>query len=385
MFGKKGKQSPKTTPVEQEEDGTALKTGTPINGVAGGRGKAKASKKKLVWGGLAVFVVVIMIANKVMVNKHPDEGSATHQGSALPSMAGSHKSPAHHGPSALTVPPAPTTGALMAAPPTNPQPAPVSVSVQAVQNLLSAASNGTATVVQVWPGPGKLEGVIYADANQEQGVAWVDMAQHLVLIGTLIGANGKNYNDAADFGLAATPRQESAGDPAVASTASAPKSTLMRLKEGGSGFIVGTQGPLITAYIDPNSETSHRLYDSLELASDNGKVRTRYVLVALKDKGSLEKAEQILSAPSPAKVLSEDEHLGKVRANQDWAGGIKGVQGSLYMAQEVNGNTALLAAAGYIGDPVIVWCNKAGKAQVATNEGAVGDLSAIISSAGKCH
>jgi hypothetical protein len=210
----------------------------------------------------------------------------------------------------------------------------------------------------------------------------------LVLIGRWLAQTAKNYNTTATFGMAA--HQPITGHvtalaSSVSATTDTAKNTLMQLKNGGQGILVGSTGPVITAYIDPNSQTSHRLYDALESAVDAGKVRARYVLVALKNQGSIKKSEEILSAPSPEKVLSQDERLGKVGASGTWSGGISGIRGSLYMAQEVNSNTALLAAAGYIGDPVVIWCDKAGKAQVATNDGAVGDMDAILSAAGNCR
>ncbi|MBE7562212.1 hypothetical protein H7F10_04405 [Acidithiobacillus sp. HP-6] len=372
---------------------------TPISGIAGGSSKVKASKKKLIWGGLAVFVVAIMIANKVMVPKHPDDGvkasaqTTSAQNAALPTMHISmHPAQPPKAPQNAALPAAPANGALMAMKPlptaTAQEPATNAVPIQAIQNILGAASNGTATVVQVWQGPGNLMGVIYKDADQEEGVAWVNVQNKLVLIGTLVGANGINYNTTATFGMAAhQPITGHVTAPAssVSATTDTSKNTLMQLKNGGQGILVGSTGPVITAYIDPNSQTSHRLYDALETAVDTGKVRARYVLVALKNQGSIKKAEEILSAPSPEKVLSQDERLGKKRANGSWSGGIPGIRGSLYMAQEINSNTALLAAAGYIGDPVVIWCDKAGKAQVATNDGAVGDMDAILSAAGNCR
>ncbi|PKY11828.1 hypothetical protein B1757_02380 [Acidithiobacillus marinus] len=365
----------------------------PINGIMGGNTKVKANKKKLVWGSLAVLVVAILIANKVVVGHHESNaGNAqTEKAAALPSMsAGVVAHPAKHTNS--TIPAMPANGGLVAVKPEkmNPVTSPAPVSVQAVQSILSDASNNTVTVVQVWPGPGHLDGVIYKDVNNNEGVAWVNLHRGLVLIGTLIGRDGKNYNNAAQFSMAADqePTPETAATISNKSsneTSSDSTDTLIALKTRGDGFVVGSTGPEITVYIDPNSEASHRLYDALQSAVDAGKVRARYVLVALKNKSSLTKAEQILSAPSPAKVLSTDERLGKKNARNTWSGGIRGVQGSLSMTQIVNMNTALLASAGYIGDPVVIWCDKAGKAQVATNDGAIGDLSAILSAAGTCH
>lgn len=385
MFGRKGKE-PKSEPVTAEAgEATAP---APINGALGGSSRVRASKKKMIWWTIIVIAVVLAIANKVIHKPHPVAPVAT-QG-ALPMEPAT-------APSAQTNPsrPAlPTNGGLPTAIPAKSiHTAPLSTlpstvrtpeSLSVVQGLIAEASGDTATVVQTWPGPGGFTGVIYRDANHARGIAWVDPTKSLVLLGTLVGSDGKNYNTAADFSLAATqaPKTSKASPVSSKETGSG---SLRSLLSGGTGFVVGNRGPMVTAYIDPNSLASHRLYVGLESAVEANKVRVRYVLIAVKNKGSIKKAEEILSAPSPAKELSVDERLGKQRATGVWTGGIPGIQGSLSMAQQVDENTAILAAAGYVGDPALVYCTKQGKPAVATNDGAVGDLSAILANVGNCQ
>jgi hypothetical protein len=383
MFGKK-----KPTKVEpQIGEDSAITTPAPIDGALGGKSRVKASKGKLIWTTVVVIAVVLAIANKVIQHREAESGTATPSApsGALPMGVNSGAKPASTAQTKL--PPVPANGALPGVSPTNaiqtvtPTPAAANNNMAVVQ-LINAASNNTATVVQTFPGPGGLTGVIYRDMNQDKGVAWVDPAKGLVLIGTLIGSDGKDYNTTADFSLAAN--EVGSGSATAATVSASSASGVEALMNQGTGFVEGTAGPLITVYLDPNSLTSNRLFTALQGAVAQGKVRVRYVLVAVKDKGSMKKAEEILAAPSPTKELSMDERLGKKRATGLWSGGIPGIQGSLAMAQQVDANTALLAAAGYIGDPVVVWCNKTGQAQVATNDGAVGDLSAILSNVGNC-
>jgi hypothetical protein len=55
------------------------------------------------------------------------------------------------------------------------------------------------------------------------------------------------------------------------------------------------------------------------------------------------------------------------------------------MTQIVDGNTGMLAAAGYISDPVMVYCDKAGNYQVQQGHQATMDLNAVMENIGACH
>lgn len=374
----------------------------PIDGALGGKSRVKASKSKMIWWSVIVLAVVLAIANKVMQHKAGNAAAAAPATQGALPMGVQQPVKAEKPRAQPTPAPVSTNGGLPAMPVQTvpvrqahiPPALPVAGesmshsassrnSAQDVAELIARASNDTATVVETFPGPGGMTGVIYRDMNHDEGVAWADPEQGLVFIGTLIGSNGKDYNTTADFSLAASRHEVDSPVRATASTGTV--SGLRALMSEGTGFVEGTAGPQITVYLDPNSYKGHELFVGLQKAVAQNRVRVRYVLVALKDKGSVKKAEEILSAPSPAKELSEDERLGRKRATGLWTGGITGIRGSLAMAQQVDANTALLAAAGYIADPVVVWCDKQGKAQVATNDGAVGDLSAILSNVGDCH
>lgn len=257
---------------------------------------------------------------------------------------------------------------------------------QTLQNMLSMASENTATLVQSWPGPGGLTGVIYRDVNGKEGVAWVNTQNRWIMIGTLLGENGKNYNTTSDFALAA---QTHTSTTPVAATASAvpvaAASPLQSLMTGGTGFMEGSAGPEVTVFIDPNSAVGNDLYKDLALKMRTGHLRVRYVPVAQKNESSLHKAEEILAAPSPAKELRKDERLYHKSPNGQMSGGIRGVTSTLAMAQEVDGNTALLAAAGYLSNPVMVYCDKQGATQVSVGQETVGDLNAILKNLGTCR
>ncbi|CDQ08991.1 conserved protein of unknown function [Acidithiobacillus ferrivorans] len=385
-FAKK-KIDPRKEPVVGETE-TKL-----IDGISGGKAKKKplSTRQKTVISIAVLAVVGLMVANKVMGPAKPID--ADQSSGIAPIMAPRQAAPIHRAGFAHPEAPSKTTATGPLMPPTTQvvtaQPAvpysatPTTESPQSIQNLLSSASDDTATVIQTWPGPGGLTGALYRDVNGQEGVAWVDVPENLVMIGTLVGADGKNYNTSSDFALAAN-RSVVAQTVSEAPTAANTISTLGTLMTDGTGFTEGRSGPQATVYIDPNSSVGHRLYLALAPKIAAGTLNVRYVPVAEKDKSSLHKAEAILAAPAPAKKMSMDERLFKKSPNGQMEGGIRGVPSTLSMVQEVDGNTALLATAGYINNPVMVYCDKAGKHQVSVGDATVGDLASILDNLGNC-
>jgi hypothetical protein len=365
----------------------------PIDGISGGKAKKKSlsAKQKTVISVTVLAVVGLMVANKIMGPAKPTEADqssgiapimAPHQTALLRHSATAH--PEAPSKTTATGPLMPSTTQVVTAQPAVPYSAtPTTESPQSIQNLLSSASDDTATVIQTWPGPGGLTGALYRDVNGQEGVAWVDAPDNLVMIGTLVGADGKNYNTSSDFALAANhsvATQPVSEEP----TAAGAVSTLGTLMTGGTGFTEGRSGPQATVYIDPNSSVGHSLYLALAPKIAAGILNIRYVPIAEKDKSSLHKAEAILAAPAPAKKMSMDERLFKKSPDGQMEGGIRGVPSTLSMVQEVDGNTALLATAGYINNPVMVYCDKTGKHQVSVGDATVGDLASILDNIGAC-
>jgi hypothetical protein len=351
--------------------------------------KKPLTKKQKIWISVAVLAFVGLIAaNKIMGPSKPDDAATTISQGIAPIIA--PKAGVNANADSKNAATAPLMGvapgkAVQMNQPIQTEQVTSYNNTQAIQSVLSMASNNTVTMLQSWTGPGGLTGVLYKDINGKEGIAWVNTAKQLVMIGTLVGANGTNYNTSSDFALAAQTGASPANNPAPEPEAiSSAESTLASLMTGGNGFVEGMAGPELTVYIDPNSKTGHQLYLALSPETKEGKIRVRYVPVAEKSKSSLHKAEEIMAAPVPAEDMRKDERLFKKSPNGEMEGGIRGVPSTLDMVQEIDGNTALIVTAGYINTPVMVYCNKAGKHQVAVGKASAGDLSAIMNNLGAC-
>ncbi|MBU2774242.1 hypothetical protein HMI48_10240 [Acidithiobacillus ferrooxidans] len=367
-------------------------------------GKAKKPvpplKKRLITGGAILAAVAVLIGGKVLMGHQgvSTEGGADQvhvlKPSALPVPRPVPAAPKGlMSPVAAPLPLGAPTGTTAVVPPsiattTAPAASGTSAEAQEIAQLIGSASQGAATVQNVYMnGPNGFVGVVYQIAGGDRGIAWVNLPDHLVLIGTLLTASGQDLNGPYLFAKTARSAGVSgATAPVTAPTQSGATGSIMATAyNGGTGFVVGTTGPEATVYIDPDSEKGHTLYLALAPLIQGGKIRVRYVPIAEKGKDSLAVAEAILSAPNPATALDKNEHLFKKRANGANKGGLRGITPNLQMTQIVDGNTGMLAAAGYISDPVMVYCDKTGSYQVQQGHQATMDLNAVMENIGVCH
>ncbi|MBU2816433.1 hypothetical protein HF282_02855 [Acidithiobacillus ferrooxidans] len=365
---------------------TKKKMGAMNGGNGGAKSKKPTRKQILLIGGAVGAVVVLGMVIHQAQNDHSSAGVPS--APLLPPVARPVGAATH----------APTANALLAQktaipgvlPVVAPATSPWQLAQQA-QALLSGASGDTATLVKTWPGPNGLTGIEYTVPGGNMGVAWENIPAGLVMIGTLVGSDGTNYNTKPDFDLAASVTGSQGATAAARSVSAAPamtvngpQSPLAAMMTGGNGFVVGSAGPQVTVFIDPNSANGNKVYMKLVAPSLTGKIRVRYVPIAVKTKASLNKAEQILAAPDPAKELDVDERLFSTGKRNNDGGGIKGVANTLPMMSQVDTNTALLAAAGYVGTVDLVYCDKRGLPQVAQGSQALAATDKILSLAGSC-
>lgn len=257
--------------------------------------------------------------------------------------AGSFMLTAQAGPAAAVAPPAPT--------------------LAKVQALISSASRGRAVAQSIFAGPGGLTGAVvtYKDApNTPPSVIWVNDDASALLVGKLIGPKGEDLDKQAaqKVGLLLTP------DKALAAAA-----------QPTTGAInVGSKGPVLTAFIDPNCIFCHLLYQQVEPLVAKGALRVRYVLVAVVKRSSFEKAAAILSAKDAAAALQQDQTAFDPKTEE---GGIKpDATPSKVITERINANNALMSKAGGSGTPMLLFCSKDGSVQQL--EGLPRDINALL-------
>ncbi|WP_297926893.1 thiol:disulfide interchange protein DsbG [Metallibacterium sp.] len=231
-----------------------------------------------------------------------------------------------------------------------PAAAPAPLSLAKVQALISSASHGRAVAQSVFAGPGGLTGAVvsYKDApNAPPSVIWVNDDASALLVGKLIGPKGEDLDKQAaqKVGLLLAP------DKALAAAALPATNAIM----------VGSKGPVLTVFIDPNCIFCHMLYQQLEPLVAKGALRARYVLVAVVKRSSFAKAAAILSAKNPAAALQQDQAAFDPKTEE---GGIKPDSApSKAVTDRIGANNALMSKAGGDGTPMLLFCSKDGSVQ----------------------
>ncbi|MHB1943509.1 MAG: thioredoxin domain-containing protein, partial [Acidiferrobacteraceae bacterium] len=84
--------------------------------------------------------------------------------------------------------------------------------------------------------------------------------------------------------------------------------TFARAMEDSDGFVLGTQGPLVTLVVDPNCTFCHRTWLALQPLLQAGRLRVRLVPVAIVDPDTaMVRGAEILSSRAPAVLWSRNE------------------------------------------------------------------------------
>lgn len=220
--------------------------------------------------------------------------------------------------------------------------------LQQANDLVTKASRGTAHVERVFPGPGGMTGIVI-NIKGRRTVGWMTGDGKYFLMGNMYGPGDENQTRLAmeRLGLVKKPMAPAA---------------FAKASEKATGFTVGTQGPVVTAFIDPNCIFCHRFYQNAKPFVDKGKVRVRFIPVGFLKKSSLGKAAAILAAHDPAKALQENEDGFDDSHEEGAIKPIKTIPANI--RKQIEDNMRLLGKRGDLATPTLVYCNKQGEPKV---------------------
>lgn len=359
--------------------------------------QSKPKTRMIIFGATAAVAVVIAL---VAINHHsaqsnikppaPNAQMTLHHGHPLPPL----KLPPKGIPSAalshLAVAPAPNHPA---------QPVQSHLSSAAIQKqqetaavtLLQNASHGVAMAVSSFTGPDGFVGIIYQSPSPDggfiHGLAWVLPKQKMVFLGDLIDSKGNMVAGAPEFALhtlrhpltvgASTATTSSSAktvtDHPVATTAPSQSASFANAVDhsvfsghsmSGSGAYIaayndqnsvleGHSGPIVTVFFDPDSESAFALYKEMSNESHKGLIRVRWVPIAVKGQTSLQRAEYILTAPSPLAALRLNFNDYNVKLHQGGAP----LLSNMNMMSQVDQSTAILSLLGHPDSLAVFYCD----------------------------
>lgn len=237
-------------------------------------------------------------------------------------------------------------------------------SIADVQQVAGAASHGTVKVDSVFAGTDGLVGAVVTSTQSPDARNIVWFTPHLkavVVNGSVLDASGQNLTQQARYtqGLLWRPAK------VLAAVAKAPDRTIL----------VGSRGPVLTAFFDPNCTFCHQLYQQLAPALAAGKLRLRVVLVGIVKASSKPRAASILAAADPAAALAANEAHFDVRHEE--GGAAIRTEGVTQATAAVAANMALFDKAGTRGTPTLLYCSRSRK-QVQQVPGLPRDLNALV-------
>lgn len=231
--------------------------------------------------------------------------------------------------------------------------------------LSTSASQGNVKVISLFDGPAgsDIVGLVVQPNGRAKEIAWANK-DFTILFPIAIDAKGASLNEKA------LSEQNVVLSPAKLAD---------KLVADDIGFTVGTQGPVITAFMDPNCIFCNRFYNDVMPLVKQGKVRVRYVMVGFLKPTSIPRSVAILANKDPAKALDRDEKNFDAAHEEGGAEPLK--EANPEIEAKVAAYTALMGEAGPISTPTLVVC-KAGQ-DVAIERGQPQDIKGFIESLDK--
>ena len=226
------------------------------------------------------------------------------------------------------------------------------------QALVAGASGQRMKAVSLFDGPDQLVGIIIqpVEGGAKQ-LAWASPNLEVVLPTDALDKDGVSRNTKALL-------QQKV-------FISTPELAALVMDKG---IMVGTKGPVITVFVDPNCIYCNKFYKQVMPLVKQGKVRVRFMMVGFLRPSSEARAAAIVSAKDPVRALDEDESNFTEAREQDNSAGTKA---DPLVARVVQDNTALMYRAGGSGTPAVLACQQDQPAPVFSS-GMPQDVAAFV-------
>jgi hypothetical protein len=255
--------------------------------------------------------------------------------------------------------------------------------------LIASSSQGTAQVSQVTPLGSDLAAVDYV-AQGRPGIAWVDLRHKLVILGTILNAQGQNLVS-GPMALAAATRAASApSSTAEDQTTSGSAEPTAQVSQGSSASVLlamrnavniksgPPNGVPVWVFVDPDGARSARFFNS-QFAQKLTGVLVHWVPVAYEDPQSAGRLAWILTQLEPLRALEKNFRNFNFAQSK---GAAEAVMPSMSMADIAIKNTQLLSQVGPLETPTVLFCGKDGAPHVMA---APSDLASVAQIAGPCN
>ncbi|MEJ2624726.1 MAG: thiol:disulfide interchange protein DsbG [Pseudolabrys sp.] len=208
--------------------------------------------------------------------------------------------------------------------------------------------SGPIKILKTEPGPAGLTAVLIS-VGGHKGIVWVVGNDAAVVLGDVRDAKGDNLTKQAAISMGLMPKPIEPAAVAKAVT-------------GLDTFVIGSKGPEVTVFFDPNCIYCHEIYEKAQPLLKAGTLRLRVVMVGFLKPTSFAKSAAILMQSDRAQALATDENKFDVKHEEGGIAPAKTIPAKV--KQDVEANTHVLAQSGDEATPTLLYQNGAGQWQV---------------------
>jgi thiol:disulfide interchange protein DsbG len=228
--------------------------------------------------------------------------------------------------------------------------------------IVAKVTHGQMKLVQTMKGPSaNLTGLLAESPSGQKALAWLVDGQYL-FIGPAFNSNGKSITKTAlyEAGLLKKPLA-----PAVVSA------KMLASK----GFTIGTKGPLLAAFLDPNCIFCHKLWDMVYPLAERGVIRVKIVPVGFLKPSSIPIAATVMQSKNPeAKWVANEKNFN---VGEELGGVVPDKVLNPADVAIIKSNTSLLASSGPVSTPSVAYCYKG---KVLLSHGLTPNLTSALTS-----
>lgn len=237
------------------------------------------------------------------------------------------------------------------------------VNLDKVKALVAGASHGSAQVVSVFPGKDGMTGAVTQTPGHAKEIIWISPGGSLLFPGPAITIDGQNLSTSA------------LTDQHVYITSSE-----LADKVQSRGFVVGTKGPILTAFMDPNCSWCHELYKNIMPRVKKGELRIRFIMVGILKPSSIPRAVAIMAAKDPAAALAKDENGFVTQTEEGGLPPLKDARPDI--EAQIQENVSFMGEAGQISTPGLLFCDKSAGNKLVYIQGYPQDQAGFVAKLG---
>lgn len=245
------------------------------------------------------------------------------------------------------------------------------------RRIVAQVSNGQSKVLAVFTGLQGATGVVVQGSTGNKFIGWVAPGVEALFVGASFGADGRNVTqeEMVGRGLAApvAGTVNPAAEPGAPLDPAAVARNIFVALEKSYSFVEGTEGPMVYAFSDLNCPSCSQFWQSARQPIAAGKLRVRWIPVAILGSTSEGKAASLMTSPNPALTYTQHEaKIGPPLAN---------IKPDERTHNALEANTALLnlVTQGQMATPVLISKGTDGKS--VTSRGLPNDLAAYFAQA----